>query len=93
MAAPHEKFGEKSNVQQTDGLGHDFKDLGTLTKNLCSDAAHKVQDNVTDAYQQSKAQANKLGKQIGTTIQQKPMVSLLIAAGVGLVLGKMWSRG
>lgn len=93
MATPQERFGEKSHVQQTDGLGHDLKDLGTLTKQLCSDAAHKVQDNVTDVYQQGKAQANKVGKQIETQIQQKPMLSLLIAAGAGLVLGKLWSRG
>lgn len=102
MSATNEKSENTNNKQfskhtaefrdKTSDLGHDFQDLGRITNSLCTDAAHMAQNNVTNLYDQGKKQAGKLSKNIEKQIQQKPIQSLLIAAGVGLALGKIWSR-
>lgn len=96
------------NIQIKPNMGHngkasdlskDFQDLGKITSTIASDtahlvqnAAHKVQDNAAQYYGQGIEQAKKFSMSVESRIQKHPLQSLLIVAGVGLVLGTLWNR-
>lgn len=71
-------------------LGKDFHDLSKITGTLAGDAVKLVQKNASQYYDQGIKQAEKFEKNIESRIQKHPLQSLLIVAGVGLVLGALW---
>lgn len=73
-------------------IGKDVQDLGKITNNLFNDAANVAQANVNELYTHGKARANQLSHDVGNKINEKPLLSLLVAAGVGLVIGALFNR-
>lgn len=73
-------------------LGKDFQDLGKITGSLAHDAVQVVKDNASEYYEEGTKQVKNIKKGIETHIQEKPLQSLLIVAGIGLVLGVLWNR-
>lgn len=67
--------------KKASALGHDVGDLGIITKELASDAVGKFQEN-----------AVQYKKGIQKTISENPLVSLLVATGVGMVAGAFFNR-
>lgn len=73
-------------------LGRDLHDLSNATSMLASDAVDMVQENASEYYDQGMKKVKKLRTSLEDRIQNKPLQSLLIVAGVGLVLGVLWNR-
>ena len=73
-------------------LGRDFKDLGQATSHVASEAAHMAKENASEYYDMGIKQAKIFEKSIENRIQTHPLQSLLIVAGVGLVMGALWNR-
>ncbi|MDO8494273.1 MAG: hypothetical protein Q7S68_02940 [Deltaproteobacteria bacterium] len=71
-------------------LGNDAHDLSSITKKLATDAIGFVGDNASDYYQKGIAQVKKAERGLEQNIKSKPMRSVLIATGIGLVLGALW---
>lgn len=78
--------------KKASALGHDVEDLGSITKELASDAVGKFQENTARYYNEGIKQAGKFEKGLEKTISENPLTSLLIAAGVGLVAGAYFNR-
>lgn len=78
--------------KKASALGHDFGDLGSITKELAGDVAHKFQDNAAKVYDQGMKKASRFEKGLEKTISDNPLASLLVATGVGLVAGAYFSR-
>lgn len=76
-----------SNGRKTD-FEKGIKDIGKMGGELASDLAHKVQSQAGRYYDEGLNQVKKLE----TRIQNHPMQSFLIVAGVGLILGALWAR-
>jgi ElaB/YqjD/DUF883 family membrane-anchored ribosome-binding protein len=85
------KHSEEFNGKRSE-LSKDIKDLGKLTGTLASDAANVVQENATQYYSRGLKQIKNLEQTLENRIQKNPVQSLLIVAGVGLVLGALWNR-
>ncbi|MDO8462290.1 MAG: DUF883 C-terminal domain-containing protein [Deltaproteobacteria bacterium] len=73
-------------------LGHNVEDLGSMTKVLAGDAVDKLQKNAGKYYDQGMKKAGSLEKGLEKTISENPLVSLLVAAGVGMVAGAFFNR-
>jgi len=78
--------------QKAAALGHEVQELGALTKEVARDAAGILGDNAAGYYRDGMKTAQKWGEGIEERIKQKPVQSLLIAAGVGLLLGAFLRR-
>jgi ElaB/YqjD/DUF883 family membrane-anchored ribosome-binding protein len=78
--------------QKAANLGHDVQDLGTLTKEVARDAAGVLGENASGYYREGMKTAQKWGEGLEERIRQKPVQSLLIAAGVGLLIGAVLKR-
>jgi len=73
-------------------LGKDFKDLSKMTGTLATDAMSLVQKNAHEYYDQGIKLAKNFGESVEGRIQKHPLQSLLIVAGVSLLLGTLWKR-
>jgi ElaB/YqjD/DUF883 family membrane-anchored ribosome-binding protein len=73
-------------------IGHDVQELGRVTKNLAGDTVSAIRENASEYYQQGIKKAKGLEKDLETKIKENPLQALLIAAGVGFVLGALWKR-
>ncbi len=73
-------------------LGKGFQDLSKITGALAGDVVHHVQENASQYYDQGIKQAKKFEKGIESRIQKHPLQSVMIMAGVGLLLGTLWNR-
>lgn len=73
-------------------LGHDVENLGSVARELAVDVVDKFQENSAKYYDQGMKKAVKLEKGLEKTISENPLTSLMVALGVGLVAGAIFSR-
>ena len=95
MAATKETpFGKHSAEfrEQVSTLGHDVQELGKVTKNLANDTMNLLSKNASGYYKEGMEKVQGLEKTLEGKIRQNPLQSVLIAAGVGLILGAFWRR-
>lgn len=88
-------FSKSDLAPLTDGVDHSTTSLQDLTKRtgvLANEAAHMVQENAAEYYQQGLKKAENIGHNVEMRIQKNPIQSLLIVAGIGLVMGALWNR-
>ena len=52
----------------------------------------QLRSSATDYYEQGRARAQEWEQGLEEYVREKPMKSLLIAAGVGMLLGVLWRR-
>lgn len=73
-------------------LGEDTQELGKITKNLAGDTVDFISKNAVEYYKQGMQEARKVEKTVSSKIKEKPLQAVMIAAGIGLVLGALWKR-
>ncbi len=73
-------------------IGHSMEELGTMTKEMASDAVGKFQENAAKYYDQGVKRAESFERGIEKKIGENPIVALCVAAGVGLVAGAYFNR-
>jgi len=78
--------------EKASDLGHDVQELGKITKELASDTIHRLTDSASEYYKEGLHKAQNLEKSFEDKIRKNPMEAVLIAAGIGLLLGALWRR-
>lgn len=73
-------------------VGENVRDMAGSAKEMARDTINRVRDTASDAYQQGKERAVRWQDDLESTIREKPLTSILIAAGVGMVVGFLWRR-
>lgn len=67
-------------------------DMGHLAKETVQDKLHELKDRASEKYDAGKDKLHELEATVVRTVRESPMKAVLIAAGVGLVLGYFWRR-
>src|SRR5262249_33659138 len=78
--------------EKATNLGHDVQELGNITKEVARDAAGLLGENAESYYREGVKTAQKWEQGFEERIRKRPLQSLLIAAGVGLLAGFIWKR-
>lgn len=86
-AGNFEREGKAKLKEVGSGLGSDFQRLGQATKDIAADSYGAVKDEFNDLYKQGQEKIFEVGGKVEGRIQSHPVQSLLIAAGVGLIIG------
>jgi ElaB/YqjD/DUF883 family membrane-anchored ribosome-binding protein len=73
-------------------IGHNLRDLGTQARTAANRKYEELRDSATDYYQHGKERAQEWEQSLEQYVQEKPLRSVLIAAGIGVVLGLLWKR-
>ncbi|MCZ6747363.1 MAG: hypothetical protein O7C74_09135 [Acidobacteria bacterium] len=88
--------------QQTDTIKEDIRELGNLAREVAhekldearqaaADAVETGRQRATEIYGQGREKAEEFEEQLVEYVRKKPVKSILIAGGVGLLLGMVFS--
>jgi ElaB/YqjD/DUF883 family membrane-anchored ribosome-binding protein len=79
----------KESAQQ---VTENLRSIGSHARDAAGEKINDLKDQANQYYQQGRDHAQEWEKGLEEYVQEKPLQSLLIAAGVGLVLGLLWKR-
>ena len=71
---------------------HNIADMGHIAKEAVQDKFHDLKDRASEKLGEGKEKLHELEEGVARRVRSAPMQSVLIAAGVGLVLGFLWRR-
>lgn len=88
-----------NNTQETDALKKDIdqlkRDISTLTESIKQSAEQRAQAGMSSArgkYDEFRREADRHAQDLGSEIEARPFTSIMVAFGVGLLLGKLFGR-
>lgn len=92
------RMGDTSNTG-TSGLtdkaaevGQNLRDLGGQVRDQAREKYEQFSEQARNYYEQGRESAQQWEQSLESYVQEKPLQSLLIAAGVGMLLGILWKR-
>jgi ElaB/YqjD/DUF883 family membrane-anchored ribosome-binding protein len=102
MASMHEM--QKTDTSMVDTPGHDkpqtfgaqMQHVGTQVKETMQAAGTQVKETMqaagTQAYEQGRESLQDLNRTLEAQIRERPLQALLVAGGIGALLGLLWRR-
>lgn len=73
-------------------IANDVHEVGDAAKRVASDSVDAIRNTAHQYLAEGRARARDLGGSVQERVQQKPVKSLLVAAGIGFLLGAIWIR-
>jgi ElaB/YqjD/DUF883 family membrane-anchored ribosome-binding protein len=73
-------------------MGQNLRDLGGQVRDQAREKYEQISDQARNYYDQGRETAQQWEQSLEQYIQEKPLQSLMIAAGVGMLLGVLWKR-
>jgi ElaB/YqjD/DUF883 family membrane-anchored ribosome-binding protein len=81
--------GIQARVSET---GHQVREHARELRTQAKDIGAQAIEAASEYYQQGREKAQVLEQTLEAQIREKPIQSLLIAGGIGLLLGLLWNR-
>jgi ElaB/YqjD/DUF883 family membrane-anchored ribosome-binding protein len=78
--------------EKTSAIRDDLRDLGRLTREAAQEKLGEVRQVADDYLGQGRKKAAELEDRVESYVREKPLQSVLIAAGVGVLLGFLLRR-
>src|SRR5579863_1579159 len=79
-------------AEQVQQVGQNLRDLGGQVREQAREKYQHLSDQAQEYYEQGREKAREWEQGLESYIQEKPLQSVLIAAGVGVLLGLLWKR-
>jgi len=79
----------KDTAQQ---VGQNIREMGGQVRTAATEQYENLRSQATEYYEQGRERAQEWEQSLESYIQEKPVQSILIAAGVGMLLGILWKR-
>ena len=73
-------------------VGQSLRDAGSQVRDAATDKYNQLREQAADYYETGRQRAEEWEQSLEAYVQEKPIQSLLIAAGVGMLLGILWRR-
>lgn len=73
-------------------VARDLEDMGAAAKQMAHHSVAAVRDTALEYLDVGRSRVRHIGEDIQSRVVQQPVKSLLIAAGVGFLLGAIWTR-
>lgn len=70
----------------------DLQELGGMAREMAQEKVDQVRAGAADCAKEGRERIQQVEHGIEQYIRDQPLKSMLIAAGVGLVLGRFWMR-
>jgi ElaB/YqjD/DUF883 family membrane-anchored ribosome-binding protein len=74
------------------GDGAQRQDMGAQVKETLQDMGTQVKETMTEYYEQGRESLQDLNQTLEAQIRERPLQTLLVAGGIGLLLGLLWRR-
>jgi ElaB/YqjD/DUF883 family membrane-anchored ribosome-binding protein len=96
-------MGDANTEQGNTGQGQDLqskatevqqniRDMGNQVRDVAQDKFNELRDSASAYYEQGRQRAQEWEQGLEDYVQQQPVKALLIAAGVGALIGFLWRR-
>lgn len=83
MDTMREKAGDfKTNLQ----------DMGSAAKQVAQEQFAGVRDTMTTYYEQGRERAMELEHSLENRVRERPISAILVATGLGFLIGMLWMR-
>jgi len=69
-----------------------LRDIGGQVRDAANEKYERVREQAGDYYRQGRETAQEWEHNLESYVQEKPLQAVLIAAGVGMLLGMLWKR-
>ena len=69
-----------------------LRDLGSQVRDSATQQYEQLRDQASEYYERGRERAMEMEQSLEQYVQEKPIQSLLIAAGIGMLLGILWKR-
>ena len=69
-----------------------IRDMGGQVREAAQEQYENLRDQAQGYYEEGRQRAHEWEQSLEQYVQEKPIQSLLIAAGVGMLLGILWKR-
>ena len=79
-------------AKQAMQLSKDLRELGTAAKDVAQEKVGQLRDDASERIEQGKDKVHDIVPTVEQYVRERPLKSLLIAAGVGLLFGRFWMR-
>ena len=73
-------------------VSQNLRDAGSQLRDQAQEKYNQLRDQASQYYEEGRQRAQEWEQGLESYVQEKPIQSLLIAAGVGMVLGILWKR-
>lgn len=73
-------------------VADDFHEVGDAARQMAKDSVSAVRDTAMQYLDESRSRVQRLSDEIESRVTERPMKSLLVAAGIGFLLGAIWTR-
>lgn len=78
--------------RQAKEVTQDLQEMGEIAKDAAQEKLEQLRDNASEYCEQGRDKVQQVERGIEQYIRQRPLKSILIAAGVGLFFGRFWMR-
>jgi ElaB/YqjD/DUF883 family membrane-anchored ribosome-binding protein len=78
--------------KQASTVTKDIQGMGTIARDAAQEQFDQIQENASELYDTGRVKVQQARRSLEQYIAEQPLTSMLIAAGVGLVLGRFWKR-
>ena len=73
-------------------IGQNVREMGGEMSDLAQEKYSNFRDQASEMYKKGRKKAADLEEGVEEFIKEKPIKALLIAGGIGLLVGLMWRR-
>ena len=77
---------------QAQEVSKDLKEMGGILKDAAQEKLVHVRENATEYYEQGRDKVHGVASAFEHYVRERPVKSVLIAAGIGLLFGRFWMR-
>ena len=86
MSTTSDRLGDQAMV-----VTKDIQELGGIARDAAQEKLGQLREQASGYYQQGQDQVQGVVRAFEESVRQRPLKSVLIAAGVGLLLGRLWA--
>jgi len=79
-------------VSPAQGSTTQVRDKAQEVSAQVSDTARQVSETASDYYEQGREQIEQVGQSLEDHIREKPLQSVLMAAGIGMIIAFLWKH-
>jgi ElaB/YqjD/DUF883 family membrane-anchored ribosome-binding protein len=73
-------------------VSKDVREMGDIATDAAQDKLGQMRDNASEYYEQGRDKMHDVQRTVVQFVREQPVKSILIAAGVGLLCGRLWIR-
>ncbi|HEX3035981.1 MAG TPA: hypothetical protein VHT73_12805 [Thermodesulfobacteriota bacterium] len=88
--AEHEEFKSPGSETKEGNGPQQYDETGTLKERL-GDRTQEVREKLRQSFEQTREQSKRAVETVGHRVEEKPLMTLLVALGIGFLFGMMLS--